>query len=184
MGIIYDALIRHCDEADLKYQRDDSSESIRMHIAASNGRWEVTGRVKQERGTLIIYSVLPCNCPKESISEIALFLSRANYGLIIGNFEVDLNDGEIRYKTSAWIGNQYPGEDFIRHLMGFNISTMDKYLPGLMKVCFGNVSGKEAIDMIEGNNDESLEEGTGDSDCIWDLNIRPDEETDPDLQPT
>jgi len=28
------------------------------------------------------------------------FLTRANYGMMIGNFEMDFTDGEIRYKTS------------------------------------------------------------------------------------
>jgi hypothetical protein len=31
---------------------------------------------------------------------IAKFITRANYGMSLGNFELDFNDGEIRYKTS------------------------------------------------------------------------------------
>jgi len=31
---------------------------------------------------------------------VAEFINRANYGIIIGNFEMDFADGEIRYKTS------------------------------------------------------------------------------------
>ena len=31
---------------------------------------------------------------------IAEFLTRTNYSMIIGNFELDFADGEIRYKTS------------------------------------------------------------------------------------
>lgn len=30
----------------------------------------------------------------------AEFLTRANYGLVFGNFEMDMHDGEIRYKPS------------------------------------------------------------------------------------
>ena len=29
---------------------------------------------------------------------MAEFLTRANYGIMIGNFEMDFNDGEVRYK--------------------------------------------------------------------------------------
>jgi hypothetical protein len=31
---------------------------------------------------------------------VAEFLTRANSGMVIGNFELDFADGEIRYKTS------------------------------------------------------------------------------------
>lgn len=40
------------------------------------------------------------NVPEDRRLALAEFLTRANYGLFIGNFEMDWQDGEVRYKTS------------------------------------------------------------------------------------
>ena len=39
--------------------------------------------------------------PEEMRVPMAEFLTRANYGLRIGNFEMDFEDGEVRYKSSV-----------------------------------------------------------------------------------
>ena len=35
---------------------------------------------------------------REMVSE---YINRVNYGTILGNFEIDMNDGEVHYKTSV-----------------------------------------------------------------------------------
>jgi hypothetical protein len=38
--------------------------------------------------------------PEAARNAVAEYITRANYGLIIGNFELDYDDGTIRFKTS------------------------------------------------------------------------------------
>lgn len=46
----------------------------------------------------IVYALCPMNADEESKNEILRYLAMANYGLFNGNFEMDVRDGEIRYK--------------------------------------------------------------------------------------
>jgi hypothetical protein len=68
---------------------------------------------------------------------IAEFLTRANYGMTIGNFELDYTDGEIRYKTSIDVTNAQLSSALIKTLVYTNVAMMDEYLPGIQVVLAG-----------------------------------------------
>jgi hypothetical protein len=69
--------------------------------------------------------------------------------MIIGNFEMDYSDGEIRYKTSVDIEDVDLSEPLLRHMIYANVLTMDKYFPGLMRVLYGGISPVVAIEEVE-----------------------------------
>ena len=80
---------------------------------------------------------------------MAEFLTRANSGMIIGNFELDFADGEIRYKTSIDVEGDSLSSSLIKRLVYANVTMMDEYLPGIMSVIYGDVEPKDAIAQIE-----------------------------------
>jgi hypothetical protein len=68
---------------------------------------------------------------------MAEFQARVNYGLVIGNFEMDWEDGEIRFKTSLDFMGEPFSENLLNQLFNDNLRTMNLYLPGLEKVLDG-----------------------------------------------
>ena len=62
---------------------------------------------------------------------------------------MDMEDGEIQYRTSLILEDQPLNESLIRPLMGCNIQTMDRYFPGVMKMMFGSGSVEETIGYCE-----------------------------------
>jgi len=96
-----------------------------------------------------LYSICPIRAPEDKRPAVAEFLTRANYGLLIGNFEMDFEDGEIRYKTSIDVEGDRLSPALLRQLTYANVVTMDRYLPGIMSVIYGNVTPVEAIAQIE-----------------------------------
>src|SRR5262249_47600370 len=93
--------------------------------------------------------ILPSNVPEEKRVEIAEFITRANYGLVIGNFEMDYNDGEVRYKTSVDVEGGELTPKMIENLMRANLMTMDRYFAGVMGVLYGDRDPAEAIAEME-----------------------------------
>jgi hypothetical protein len=91
--------------------------------------------------------------PENRRVAVGEYLNRANYGLLSGNFEIDHNDGEVRYKTCIDVTGDRLSEALIRRLVYTNVFMMDRYLPGIMAVAYGNKSPKEAIEDIEGLKD-------------------------------
>lgn len=81
---------------------------------------------------------------------MAEFLTRANYGMAIGNFEMDYNDGEIAYKTSITSGGQTISDRMIQDLVFINCLMMDKYFPGMMQVLYSGVDPEAAVAALQG----------------------------------
>ena len=80
---------------------------------------------------------------------VAESLTRANSGMIIGNFELNFTDGEISYKTSIDVEGDRLSFALIKRLVYANVTMMDEYWPGMMSVIYGGVEAREAIASIE-----------------------------------
>lgn len=48
---------------------------------------------------------------------VAEFIARGNFGIVIGNFEIDFSDGEIPYKTSIDVKGDRPSFALIKRLV-------------------------------------------------------------------
>ncbi|WRH65506.1 MAG: YbjN domain-containing protein [Planktothrix sp. GU0601_MAG3] len=76
---------------------------------------------------------------------MATFITLLNYGTVVGNFEMNFQDGELRYKTSLDAEDAALNPALIKHLIYTSVSTMDDYLPGILSVIYGNISPEEAF---------------------------------------
>ncbi|HMA36622.1 MAG TPA: YbjN domain-containing protein [Chloroflexia bacterium] len=123
---------------------------LRMNFRGTNGRWMCLAQAREEQQEFIFYSVCDVNAPEERRAAMAEFLTRANYGLYLGNFEMDYSDGEIRYKTSIDVEGATLTAPLIKSLVYANVSLMDRYLPGIMSVLYAGTAPLEAIRKIEG----------------------------------
>ena len=101
------------------------------------GRWKFYAQVVEEHDLILLYSVCPFRVPEERRSEVSEFLTRANYGLAAGNFELDFADGEVRYKTA--LQRHVDGLDAaaLKRVVRANGIAMETYLPGIGAVITG-----------------------------------------------
>lgn len=81
---------------------------------------------------------------------MAEYLHRANYGLSIGNFELDVRDGEIRYKVSMNVQDAMVGRDAIDDMISLPVSMFTKYGNSLLAVTMGMMTPEDAIKKAEG----------------------------------
>ena len=123
---------------------------LRTGFSGKNGKWTCFAQARESQQQFIFYSVCPNAAPEDKRPPAMEFITRANYGLVIGNFEMDISDGEIRYKTSIDVEGGELTHVLIRQVVYSNVMTMNKYLPGLMSVLYANVSPEQAIHTIEG----------------------------------
>ena len=123
--------------------------NIRTAFQGENGQWTCHGWIREEEKQFVFYSLCPLKVPEGRCPDVSEFVTRANYGMVIGNFEIDLNDGELRYKTSIDIEGGELSLGMFRQLVVTNVMIMDRYLPGIMAVITGAQSPAQAIAQIE-----------------------------------
>jgi hypothetical protein len=131
---------------------EDRGEALATPVAGKNESWVAFFEIRDEDDQLLVYSILPCDVPEGRRTEAALYLTRANFGLAIGNFELDLDDGEVRYKTSIDLEGAQIVEPLVDHLFLANVVTVDRYLSGLRAVIEGD-EAKAAVAAAEGDDD-------------------------------
>jgi hypothetical protein len=124
---------------------------LRLGFSGRNGNWTCIARPREDRGILLFYSIAAVNVPEEKRLMVAEYLTRANYGLPLGNFEMDFSDGEVRFKTSLDVeGEEYMlTPAMIKSLVYSNVLTMDRYLAGMMAVIYGDASPEQEIAKAE-----------------------------------
>jgi hypothetical protein len=115
-----------------------------------NGEYRVIVHVNVELAQVYVYVVSPETVPEERRSAVAEFLTRANYGLRIGNFELDFRDGEVRYKSSLDFEGADLNSALLRNLMYPAVQTVDRYQAGLQSVGSGDATPEAAVAEIEG----------------------------------
>jgi hypothetical protein len=89
------------------------------------------------------------NVPEEHRTAAAEFVTRANYGLPLGNFEMDFADGEVRFKNSVSFAGEPLTDTLIHNTLYPATSVATTYFPGLLKVVFGNANPADVINEIE-----------------------------------
>ncbi|NTV84461.1 MAG: YbjN domain-containing protein, partial [Bacteroidales bacterium] len=56
-------------------------------------------------------------------------VARANYGLRVGKFELDCDDGDMRFQVSQILTGDAVGEEVIDRMIVTAINMLDMYLP-------------------------------------------------------
>ncbi|NEP27345.1 YbjN domain-containing protein [Moorena sp. SIO3I6] len=146
---IYTTVIDFFKAEEWPFLEEENESILYMNFKGENGEWSCLAKVKEEENQFIFYSLHPEPVPEEKRQAIAEFITRANYGTILGNFELDFDHGEIRYKTSIDVEGDSLSFALIKQMVYANVMMMDEYLPGIMAVIEGEVEVKEAILQIE-----------------------------------
>src|SRR3569832_1222181 len=138
MSRILDALMLFFREDEWDFSVMEDRTVLRMGFSGDNGNWICYAQSREAQSQVIFYSLCPLSVAGKKLDAMAEFLTRANYGLVVGNFEMDYDDGEIRYKTSLDVEGAELSPKHNKHKDNANKTTLDRYLPGIMAVLAGS----------------------------------------------
>jgi hypothetical protein len=74
-------------------------------------------RVQEKERLLAVYGILPFLIPESHQSAAMLLMTQINYDMVVGNLEMDVSDGEIRYKNALDVEVLGLDDDIIEHLL-------------------------------------------------------------------
>lgn len=84
-------------------------------------------------------------------------LTRINFELALGCFEMNLADGEIRFRTSVILPAADITPGIVEHLVRSNICIVDQRYPQIMAVLYSGVSPEDAFKHKEDKNEAKPE---------------------------
>ena len=95
------------------------------------------------------YALLPLKAPEAARARLSETVQRVNWGLPHGNFEFDVDDGELRFKTSAFLTGDVVVADALEALLFANTATVDRYLPAFTSVIVQGAAPRDAVASVD-----------------------------------
>lgn len=105
----------------------DDTLTLRIFVKGKHAEWACMIRCFEQSARLLVYSLYPEQVEAALRNRISELICRINYGLILGNFEMDWEDGELRYKTSMDIESIEINRTVMRNLVYGNFHSFDMY---------------------------------------------------------
>ena len=105
--------------SDRDNNNNDSQQSHYLSLRMRNKKLDCgyLFRVQEHNNLLAVYGILPFLIPESHQSAAMLLITQINYDMLIGNLEMDINDGEIRYKNAIDVEAVGMDENTIEHLL-------------------------------------------------------------------
>ena len=144
MGRIFDAVVQFFEHDGWHVAPGRVENSLETDYTSEHGLLKCIAYAAEPQNQFVFYSIAPLKAPDDIIDLVAMFLHRLNYGLVLGNFEMDYRDGEIRFKTSVDVEDTHLTYELIRNTIHGNIFQVQQHLPGI----YGLISGLDLEDAL------------------------------------
>jgi len=131
----------------------DAGRWIRhLRLTWGDGVQHVAFVLDSEALLLAVYVVLRLPNPADRRDALARAVTRANYGLLPGCFEVDLDGGETRYRSVLQPLPAEPGVRDVAQLLSAALVTAAAYAPAFQRVVLEGADPVQAVDDVEASD--------------------------------
>lgn len=134
----------------LKFMADEAKGVIATGFGAGKScRVHLMAQVNERCKMMFLSFDFPMSVPCERRVEMAEAIARANYGLLIGRFEMDMGDGELGFQIAVPIDEVKLSHSQFRHCIAAALFAIERYGPAFFAVVFNNTSAEDAIDKCD-----------------------------------
>ena len=134
---------------DWKFEVDEENDLVRTGIQGENGDWQVMAAASEDDPAFLMLSFFPQKCPAQRRVSCAELLTRINFGMMVGCFEMDYDSGRIHFKTTLPFAQGALDPELLNNVVMFNLACMDRFLPAIMSVIYAGTSPAKALAAVE-----------------------------------
>lgn len=149
-GTPFRAVLDHCKLHGIRVKSHPREQMVRFSTAGDAAIYNCWMQVTHQEEIFQIWVDYPVLAKDAKMrAEAAEFVARANHRLVIGHFELDMSDGQVRFHVGHVIGELGLREDTICRLVGAALGTANRYFPGFMLLLFGGHTAEDAVYLCE-----------------------------------
>lgn len=131
------------------YQFNQEDGMLNMTFNAASQIRSVDLKVYITQDSIESFGYLSINADannKQNMLAVSEYFNRANYGLRLGNFELDFRDGEVRYRSMLLCGDGVPPMKLVNDVILMPLWMWEKFGNGFVKVAMAGVDPAQAAD--------------------------------------
>jgi len=140
-----ESVIQFIEGQKWSYKIEAGKSVIHTGVTGKNGQWNCVAVVGANVEHILFLSKFPGIAPTNRRAACLELLSRINFGLTHGCFELDFDDGEIRFRTCIPVLEGQVPPKAIEYLILTNLFTVDRFFGAIMKVIFSEACPKQAL---------------------------------------
>ena len=143
---------RHLDEQKWNYHRVGDGPTLFSGFNGDDALWDFNMCARQKGDGLFLLGVnsfIPNKARPERRAACTELLSRINFELSLGCFEMNHEDGEIRFRTSIVLPAADITNGVVEHLLRSNLAIVDQRLKQIMAVLYSNTTPADALKLQE-----------------------------------
>jgi len=127
------------------FRSSEYPAEIHLPVNGKIGRFACTFRAIQEKDLMFFYVYVSTKVPEGRRKEAMEYITRVNFDCYIGNFEMNLETGDIRYKVSLDVEGGTVSTTMVKNMLIAGVSMVDRYHNGLMEVMFSHAIPATAL---------------------------------------
>ena len=128
MTSLFSTVNNFLEEDGWKFESFKNDGVLRAYFSNNKLEWELLTLVREELDQIIFYShVTESTTPKHRRNEMCLLLNNLNNRTVYGAFEMDIDEGEVMFRTALDLVEVSPSYELIRNSFYTNLGTMERY---------------------------------------------------------
>lgn len=140
-------LIQHLEDRKCRFLVDEEHEVVRINTHTRVGSYEIVVCPRADRELFQVFGLAPVRIPTGARPAVAEAIARANYGMTLGRFELDFEDGELRLHADTVMVSNLLSDEVIERLISCAVQMLDLFMPAILAIVYGNESPADSIRM-------------------------------------
>jgi len=142
----YKALTDYLDSNKYSYTPYPKENRVSFSFCGYYADYRVQFRITHDEDYFQLTIHFPFRVRDEKLrASVSDLITRANYKMLLGKFEMDLADGEILFHASHLIDGGIFTSETVERIYMTSIVTMDRYFPALMQHIHAGYTPEDAI---------------------------------------
>ncbi|MGN1372499.1 MAG: YbjN domain-containing protein [Candidatus Coproplasma sp.] len=147
---VYSTMVRALNAKNWKFIEKAEDLTIVSSCSGEDITMNFIIKIDAKREVIKFISSMPFNIVEDKRVDAAIAVCVANYGLVNGSFDFDINDGEIRFRLSTSYCGCEVGEGFFMDMMGTALTTTDRYNDKFLMLGNGQMTLQQFIEWDRG----------------------------------
>ncbi len=133
-GELYGVVVNFLRGKGFKFEEILGESSIIFYHQGNNGQVMCVVSILEDSQAVVFTSLYPRSVSAEKRRDIILLLTRINFGLPLGNFELGMDDNFVAYQTAINVGSAHLTPALLQHIVDDNLIIIDRYIPEINKL--------------------------------------------------
>lgn len=146
----FETLVAHFEANDFRFHADHDARSVQLFITGDCAVYNCRVQLTHHDELIQVRVHYPVTARDTKIRpSVAEALARANHGMCLGNFDIDMDTGDIHFHLGQVIRGPGLDDEIIGGVFSAALTTADRYFPAIMRVMFAGHTPADAVYLSE-----------------------------------